>query len=323
MIYLDSDKKKIANACEFHETELLKYVKKRVNECENTQIKNFLKEDILKKILTGRPKKLIQIQMLFFKKTIPGYTYKNWRKYLKIKGKKNKTHEENLIANNYGSIYNDVAKIFNYKDYFSIKETIYSTYILAKKLDINTCVYCNRSYTKTVIKPRKITRPEFDHWFPKGYYPLLALSFYNLIPCCHICNSSVKGTDELNLSKHLHPYIDKPEFYFSYYNKTYDKYCFKIISKPKSKSENTIKAFKLKEIYKMHEDEIRDLRKIKEAYSEAYLEILATQYKGLKISENEIYRLAFGTYKQEQNFDKRPLSKMKRDILIELNIIKK
>ena len=39
-------------------------------------------------------------------------------------------------------------------------------------------------------------RPQFDHWFPKKKYPLLAISFYNLIPCCTYCNSSVKGDIE-------------------------------------------------------------------------------------------------------------------------------
>jgi hypothetical protein len=79
----------------------------------------------------------------------------------------------------------------------------------------------------------------------------------------------------------------------------------------------------MKEIYEMHEDEIDDLRKIKSAYSESYLTILASQFKGLSISEDEMYRLAFGTYNDEELFEKRPLSRMKRDILIELGIIKK
>lgn len=54
-------------------------------------------------------------------------------------------------------------------------------------------------YTKTVFdeEGEKITRPTFDHWFAKDDHPLLALSFYNLIPSCNICNSSVKGKKEI------------------------------------------------------------------------------------------------------------------------------
>lgn len=35
---------------------------------------------------------------------------------------------------------------------------------------------------------------QFNHFYDKGTYPYLALSFYNLIPSCSTCNSSkVKG----------------------------------------------------------------------------------------------------------------------------------
>ena len=87
------------------------------------------------------------------------------------------------------------------------------------------------------------------------------------------------------------------------------------------KGNNTIEAFKIKEIYETHEEEIDDLRRIRDIYSESYLQNLSKLYKGI-ISEEEIYRLAFGVYLKETEFDKRPLSKMKRDILIELGIIK-
>jgi hypothetical protein len=126
----------------------------------------------------------------------------------------------------------------------------------------------------------------------------------------------------MTLKTHLHPYIDKPQFKFSYYNKTHGTYSFTVASLPGSKSANTVNAFKIKEIYEMHEDEIKDLRKIRDTYSDRYLAILASQFTGLAISEDEIYRLAFGTYNDEDFFDKRPLSRMKRDILLELGIIK-
>ena len=84
--------------------------------------------------------------------------------------------------------------------------------ILAKKLNIRTCLYCNRNYTLTVIKgirtTDKITRPEFDHYFDKGENPLLSLSIYNIIPSCKTCNSSLKGRIKFKLNQNVHPYID-------------------------------------------------------------------------------------------------------------------
>lgn len=206
----------------------------------------------------------------------------------------------------------------------------YNAYHLAEKLDIPTCVYCNRIYTKTVITSsgKKVTRPTFDHWFSKSNYPLLALSFYNLIPSCSVCNSGVKGNTPFALSTHFHPYYKNPsndlKYTFSYDHKDYNKFSFKIITNKGDDFSNTsLKAFELEEIFKAHEDEIEDLRKIKDAYSEDYIDMLESQIlDGITLNRDEVYRLAFGVHFQEAKFDRRPLSKMKKDILIELGIIK-
>lgn len=221
-----------------------------------------------------------------------------------------------------------VEKLLNYETWSKKNDKKYDAYDLAEKLDIPTCVYCNRIYTKTVISHsgKKITRPTFDHWFPQKDYPLLALSFYNLIPSCSICNSELKGSTVLALSTHFHPYYKKTSsifnYTFSYNHKDYNKFSFKIKTNNRF-SKNSIDAFELEEIYKAHEDEIEDLRRIKDAYSEKYIEMLQNNILGTEISldRNEVYRLAFGVHFQEEHFYRRPLSKMKKDILTELGII--
>lgn len=220
----------------------------------------------------------------------------------------------------------DISYIFRYAKWFDQKkETKYNAYDLAENLNIQTCVYCNRIYTKTVVNPSKITRPNFDHWFGKKENPLLALSFFNLIPSCSICNSGVKGEADFDLNTHLHPYLDNTCGYkFSYYIKSINSYDFKIVTDDLNlRAETTVKAFKLQEIYETHKSEIKDLVKIRTVYSQAYLLNLNKFLNKDKtnVSMDEIYRLAFGTYKDETNFDKRPLSKLKRDILKELGII--
>lgn len=326
MIYINSKEQKIIDGLKEHQKGLLKILKNRVSKCANTDIKSFLSESNLKIILTGTPYELYNINNLFYN-TISGFTstsYNNFKIYIDInKDRRTTTQKKNISK--YKKLHDTIEDIFKYEKSFSIKKTKYSTYNLANNLDINTCVYCNRMYTKTVFKPNKLTRPEFDHWFPKSKYPLLALSFYNLIPSCHVCNSSLKGATNLNLNDYLHPYIDDEniinnEIKFSYYNKTLDTYGFEMKT-TSVKGKNTIDAFKIKEIYETHEEEIADLRKIRDTYSESYLQNLSKIYKGI-ISPEEVYRLAFGVYIEESKFVKRPLSKMKRDILIELGIIK-
>ena len=225
-----------------------------------------------------------------------------------------------------------VQRLFNYSGWFiEKKEERYTAYILAKNLDINTCVYCNRNYTSTVDK---ITRPQFDHYFSQEKYPLLALSFYNLIPSCAICNSAIKGEKELFLSEHLHPYIndclDDFRFSYEYDTKMKDSLTVKLkYSKDRNKTKKikkvkeTFDFFKINEIYNAHTDELRDLIKIREAFSDKYLEILSKEIlDGTNINRSELYQIAFGVYLNDDNISKRPFSKFKKDILTELGIIK-
>lgn len=312
MIYIDKNAQKIVEASEIHYKYFRYIIKKKLNgknfkedkPFENITfikqvtgissiVKDYLNDEVnLKKILIGQPIMLNSIKSIF-----------KSRKQIR-----------------------NIKSIINYEGWDDI--SYYSPYDLAKKIDIPTCPYCNRLYTKTVVsdKKDKITRPTFDHWFPQAKYPLLALSFYNLIPSCSVCNSSVKGSDDFIFNKHFHPYLNHPfieklDYNFSYeYSDSLKNYIFKIDCKNEL-SKNTVDAFKLVEIYKTHEDEIKDLVHLRDIYSNRYLNILYEDILKQKVSQEDIYRLAFGTQYNEENFDRRPLSKMKKDILKELGII--
>lgn len=62
---------------------------------------------------------------------------------------------------------------------------------------INTCIYCNSSYINTFSVDGKIPKRQYDldHFIPKSKCGLFAFSLYNLIPCCQVCNSRIKGND--------------------------------------------------------------------------------------------------------------------------------
>lgn len=74
---------------------------------------------------------------------------------------------------------------------------------------IRVCPYCGL----TIIQPSNSTKHQIDHFFPKGKYPFLALSYYNLIPSCDKCNESpLKGQKdpiEQNINGYSiqHPYL--------------------------------------------------------------------------------------------------------------------
>ena len=228
-----------------------------------------------------------------------------------------------------------LKSIFDYSEFTKKSVTKYCAYTLTENLNIRTCLYCNRQYTLTVInKMDQITRPEFDHFFDQDTYPLLALSIYNLIPSCHICNSTLKHTKPFNLKEYIHPYVNKD--IVNQYRYTYlphdvtsilggsSRLEVKIVSEGQPDSEKIIKTkdvFKLEEIYNGHTEELTDLFDIRYKLSERYLEELMKTYKHLGINREEVYKLAFGVHYNEDDFVRRSFSKIKKDILKELGII--
>ncbi|WP_127140326.1 hypothetical protein [Flagellimonas marinaquae] len=200
-------------------------------------------------------------------------------------------------------------------------------YKLAEWLDIHTCTYCNRQYTLVMRKPggEKCMVPQFDHWLSKGEHPLLALSFYNLIPSCSICNSSIKSTVAMNLDEHLHPYVDRDisrSFKFDYIAISPSEYQVNCINlrMEDNKSENTLDILETKLLYKGHsKKELQDLIDLRYKYSENYLDILLNRtFNHLEVSKIDKYRLIFGVEIDEEQYHKRPFSKFKKDIIDKL-----
>ena len=271
----------------------------------NISMKRFIKDN-LKTILTGTPSELFDINSKFY-----------------------------LIRHKKKNLTSTLNSIFNYSEFSKKSVKKYCSYTLAENLNIRTCLYCNRQYTLTVInKKDQITRPEFDHYFNQCTYPLLALSIYNLIPSCHICNSTLKHTRPFDLDNYVHPYVNKDVL--KQYRYTYLPYDVtsilggssrlevKIVSEGQPdyvKINKTIDVFKLEEIFNGHTEELTDLFDIRYKLSERYLEELMKTYDHLGINRELIYKLAFGVHYSEDDFVRRPFSKIKKDILKELGVI--
>ncbi|MDO3423717.1 hypothetical protein QWT87_02375 [Chryseobacterium sp. APV1] len=194
-------------------------------------------------------------------------------------------------------------------------------------IGVDTCVYCNRNYTLNISKTH--ARAELDHWYPKNEFPLLALSFYNLIPSCHSCNhiKGKAGDWSKALDEYVHPYFKEHNegFNFSFfYNKKLDS--LKIEAKAYKKSIKTGKTLEFNKINEKYnanaEKELRDLLDLRYKYSSNYIKILTQDtFQGLRISKDEIYRLVFGIEIKEENYHKRPFSKFKKDIIDKILLI--
>lgn len=224
----------------------------------------------------------------------------------------------------------DFDFMINLYNNFCDKKKEYDAYNLAQSLQVNVCPYCNRNYTFTVTREEKdLTRPQFDHFYGKATYPILALSFYNLIPSCSTCNSTMKGTKQFSLATHVHPYVEgfdeKAHFALHVKNNSfyYDEKGFDLeFSTKDAKAKKNIEDFALEEIYKNHKDIVLELIQKAEMYNESYIDELMQNYEGTLFKNREdLLRLIFGGYIGDEELGKRPLSKLTQDILEQLEII--
>lgn len=291
------------------------------------------RKGVLNLVLNGKPDQLIRISTILWKQLVHGFSWIGYDQYSSINSKEvaKRTPAERLFHEPYNNAVNAFKVVFEYNTWFNGDDKDrYDAYTLAMNLNRNTCTYCNRIYTHTVerVKGSKVMRPQFDHWFSKSKHPALSMSFYNLIPSCSVCNSSIKGTLDFELATHLHPYIDvncQEKFVYSYkYNRSIRRYNINIASSEPLdlRVAKTYEDLKLKEVYDTHHAELSDLLRIKKAYSSKYIDKMITSFPRMHLSYKEVYRLAFGTEFNASDYYKRPLSKFKKDILRELNLVK-
>ncbi|WP_037318625.1 hypothetical protein [Salegentibacter sp. Hel_I_6] len=309
MIFYDLKSK--PEIIQFHFTKLQEdWVNDRIKESTlNKTLKKFIEDNLLL-ILTGTPKDLNRIN----------HTLKNHSHYKK-------------------SLDVKIRKIFDYENFSKKHPNKYDAFDLAKALDVRTCLYCNRMYTLTVKTGKKredkITRPQFDHFIDKGKNPLLGLSIYNLVPSCVICNSTLKGKKQFNLSSNIHPFIDNiiDNYHFTYDTENIESLLgtdseinvwitYNGLSKKKKvAASKSVEIFKINKIMSAHSEELIDLFNLRYRYSERYFEELIRAFDSVSLDVEDLYRTVFGSYYNSDQFSKRPFSKLKRDILEKLEIV--
>lgn len=196
-----------------------------------------------------------------------------------------------------------------------------------KRIDLDTCPYCNRSYIY-YLSDRYIIKPQLDHFYPKSIYPFFGVSYYNLIPCCQTCNGiGVKEeNDPMDLDL-ISPYLlDNDHFKFTYrvrninfLNPLTDKYSVEI--RFQHAIAGHLNVFKLDLLYAQHTDHVLELiMKSKVEYSDRYRKYLRS-YAGFKFSDKEIDRMILGNYSTAAEVHKRPLAKLYQDIGKQLGLI--
>ena len=224
-------------------------------------------------------------------------------------------------SKDYEKLKTTFEEIFDY-DKFSVK---YRTKLLAA-MKVTVCPYCNRQYITIydTIKENKATA-DLDHFFCKDLYPFLALSLYNFVPSCQICNSRFKLAKDFYKHPHVNPYragfADNCVFKFETLHGLIDdkdpKYSlFNSINN--TAIDNSIETFHLNSVYQSHIDYVKELiTKVKLYNTSQILEYLSN-FPELFGSRAELLQLLYGTYLNPNEVGLRPLSKLTQDILKDL-----
>lgn len=224
------------------------------------------------------------------------------------------------IANVYNSRRTKIPK--KYKKF--IIETLYKQRFprqeFVEELQITVCPYCNRNFVNSTYKR---TMCDLDHFYDKETYPILAVSFHNLVPVCHACNHA-KASKSISYSPHNMKFNTDDLLSFDFFidgmDFLSDNQQIGIEIDCGREFETNVRELKLREVYQIHSDIVQECIKKAIMFNPKYMTDLFNTYNGLFESEEELYRIVFGNYMEESFYGKRPLSKLTKDVLSKLLI---
>jgi hypothetical protein len=278
-----------------------------------------------------------------FKKVFKDFTLKDIlfsdTKQIKIMIQSIDSKIETLTANQKKEIYEKIKKLFNYSDKYQSKVL---TPFFTENFNFRTCFYCNKDFITNFNVKKEVSTFQLDHFYDKGTYPYLALSFYNLIPSCPTCNSSkVKGSK--NTFEHdskvgkfknetcIPPNDEKFDFHRKVkFKLLLDDSCKNLHIKSKEdldinlkenysdKYDKYIEIFKLNERYKANKDIVFDMIQKAELYPESRLKELENL---TGIPFQQIKKDIFNLIDENEDLSKQPFSKLIVDMSKELGIL--
>lgn len=188
---------------------------------------------------------------------------------------------------------------------------------IVKEADLTVCPYCNRDYIN--CRADNVSGAQLDHFFSKSDYPVFAVSLYNLVPVCANCNR-VKSAQNKEFASPFDKTINwEEDVKFVYQPKSLDSVKIDIKSANPT-IVNNMEALRIKEAYQIHEFEILELQDKQQAYSESQKQEIQEVLHKVKISDDEIKRIIFGSKITPKDMRKKPLGKMISDLHKDMKI---
>jgi hypothetical protein len=196
-----------------------------------------------------------------------------------------------------------------------------------ENIEVHTCYYCNIDFINT-FKKNNETKNAFtlDHVLEKADYPFLALSLYNLVPSCYVCNSKVKDSkisfDKFSPTNKDFDFDERVKFksFISSPNLQIEKeqdFYIKLIENYSNKYDKYIESLNLNDRYDYHKYKVLEMIQKRREYPDSRIKELSDLTKK---TQEEVKQDLFGIYTSE-DLHKRPLSKLIKDISEELDLI--
>ena len=322
--YSDNILPNIRNAYEFIESQKSK----------SYSMKKYL--ELLKKIIYKGKDFVIQKELFL------DYENKEIDKIIKIMKKKNKKSKSILeIRFEKLNISEEYLpnQLFCYKKLQTGNKN-WNRHKLLSLIGIEICPYCQRNYISSYEENNdEKTTADLDHFYPKSLYPFLALSLYNFIPSCQICNSRFKGNKDTRDSVYLYEegfdelgvkFRTSKEVISETLGERYSDFYVKIDyenlknKEDGEKVKNSIENLGLDRVYKKsHNQYIQNLLYNIEKYPENYLENCVEMFESNVDKKKQLEEYFKDIVKEP--YRKRiengePLAKLTKDILEEFNI---
>lgn len=195
------------------------------------------------------------------------------------------------------------------------------------------CPYCNADLVYAVETDNRGThfmRTAFDHFYPRGKYPFLGLSLYNLIPSCERCNAKFKHAKDPYVRNVAHPYIDDVDARMMFVP------IFKDLSFTHNREFESLKKIRLVErkfggfqlgvhyaqlfgidaVYShLFREEAADVIWKAVEYPKSYFESLAQRVEKAGLPRFVLERLVYGACMDDGNVDLGRLAKLTKDMV--------
>lgn len=253
-----------------------------------------------------------------------------------------RTKKEKNKSSAVSDLYKCIEKAFSNYGYDS---SMFPSKEILEDVDISVCPYCNRNFIRYIEVGQnaqgdpKSVKAELDHFYPRSLFPYLAISRHNLVPCCHDCNGQSgkhdKDTRKLGV---VNPYTLKSSDGISFKMKIKSGTKFlnldtcaegieiEIDTSANPDLVNNDTIFHLKTIYNTHTDSAAEIYykyalRLNGIYLNATKEAL--KKRKMQLTTNDIQRLQLGIYPDENDFNRRPLSKFIADIAKQYGLIPK